>query len=1047
MEKKLQSLIVKNLIRYSFLACSLLFLSFTVQAQEVKGTVKDETGSALPGVNVLVKGTTKGTVTDTEGRFTVPANANEVLIISFIGYKSVEIPVGGQSTIDLSLEPDVQTLSELVVTGYQTQKRADLSGSVAVANLKEIRDIPTPNILRAAQGRIPGLYITGDGSPNGTTAVNIRGVNTLGNTNPLYIIDGVPTTNGALFQTIEPNSIESFQILKDASAASIYGSRASNGVIIVTTKSGKEGFKVNFKSSVAFQNHVRRNKIANTDQYGRILWQGAINDGIAPNNSLYTYDWHTDSNGVAILDAVNPVPFIAGDPTLPSADTDWQDVVFGTGVITSNTITLSGGTKRSSTMVDLSYFDNKGMVVGTGYKQLSLRVNNSVNFFNSALKIGQNLQLTGGSERPTATDTAVPVYGIANYIPSILPVFHTDGRYAGPIGAGFSDRANPAHMAEIAKNNRINNYRIFGNVFAEVALTKDLIFKSSIGLESGLASNKRVVPVWKEGFLSNTVNFMSISNATTLNWTWSNTLNYQLTKGKSRVMLLAGTEAVSNSYSDLSVRREKFAIDDPNFYYIGAATGTASVGGLGTRSKLLSFFGKGDYIYDDRYILTGTVRYDGSSRFGENNRFGLFPAVSGAWVMSKENFLSGLTPVSNLKLRTGYGVVGNQEIGDYSTFQLWLPDYGGNVGFFGNSNLGTAYDLNGADGGTLPSGFRSTQAANPNLKWESTSEVNVGVDFGFFDQKLTGSFDYFSRNTKDILTVPPVLGVLGEGAVQTLNGATMQNKGWEFVLGYQGSKGNIKYGFSGNFSHFADKITYLPPSVVRNYAGNQEKTIIGQSRTSYFGYVTDGIFKSQEEVDAYANQPGKGVGRIRYKDLNNDGIINPLDQDWLGNANPDLIYGFSGNVSYKNFTLSVFVRGVYGSLVRDQARLELGILGYVNGSNKHVDLLNAWTPQNPDSDIPKLSFNNNNSEERASNYFLVNQSYAKLQNVQFGYEIPSSILKSLKISSARVYAMGENLLLMRKKNQFFGPDPEVPYTNSYGYPAPLIVTFGLDIQL
>jgi TonB-dependent starch-binding outer membrane protein SusC len=1029
-------------------------------AQQINITGKvtnGQTNESLMGVTILEKGTVNGTLTDALGNYSIKVNnANSILVFSFVGMEPQETVVGGQKVINILLKENVSMLEEVIVTGYQTQRRADLTGSVSVANVAETKYIPTSNILKAVQGKVAGLYITGDGSPNQATTVNVRGVNTLGNTNPLYIIDGAPTTDPKLFQALDPSTIESFQILKDASAASIYGSRASNGVIIVTTKSGKGGFRVDFKTSLSIQKHIRRYDLANTDQYGKILWRAGVNDGTDPNNNpFYNYTWHMQGD-VPILDDMQTKPYINNDPLYPISDTNWPDQVFKTGIISSNSLTISGGTDRSSTIVDLSYYANKGMVISTNFKQLSLRLNNSINFLDKKLKIGENIQLLGSSELPSPKDNAANIYHIANYIPPVLPVYKTDGTFAGPLGAGFSDRANPVQMAEVCKNNVNNNYRIFGNVFAEVTPIKNLVFKTSLGLETGLYKQKIISPLWKSGFVTGgDVNKLDLIDAQTFNWTWTNTLNYQLVKGRSRATILIGAEAISSSSAMNSVHKEGFAIEDPNFYYVSAATGNVSAQGTGTGSKLLSYFGKADYIFADKYIVSGTVRYDGSSRFGENNRFGLFPAGSVGWVVSQENFMKNISVISNLKLRAGYGIVGNQEIGDYSRFQLWKPSYQGIspnwfTQLFGLYSGGTAYDLSGADKGTMPSGFQMTQSANPNLKWESTSELNLGLDFSLLNRKISGSFDYFTRETRDILTTPPFLAAQGEGSTMTVNGATMKNRGWEFVLGFNDKKGDFSYSITGNFSHFADEVTYLPETVIANYPGNTEKTIIGHSITSQFGYIYDGLFQNQDEVNAHATQPGKGIGRIRFKDLNKDGTINVLDQDWLGTLNPKLIYGLTSEVSYKDFSLSVFIRGVYGALVQDRAKLEFGLLGYVNGSNKYSSLLDAWTPQNTGSNIPMLSYNNINQEERSSNYTLVNGSYVKLQSISLSYNVPKSVLNVIKVQGARIYAMGENLILLfdrKGPKAFSGPDPETPYTNLTGYPKPVVVTFGIDIQL
>lgn len=1038
-----------------------------------------QSNEALIGVTILEKGTTNGALTDVLGNYSITVtSANSILVFSFVGLESQEVVVGEQKVIDVAMKETVSMLNEVVVTGYGTQRRSDLTGAISVVKVDEIKDIATGSLLQAIQGTVPGVYIKTTGDPGGSSTINIRGVNTLGNTNPLYIIDGVPTIDPNVLQNMNQNSIESMQVLKDASATSIYGSRASNGVIIVTTKSGKGGINVELRSSYSIQKFIRRYDVCNTDQYGRVLWQGAINDamvandalynpGLAnhnPNNALFNYDWHRDANGVAILDAVRPVQFLGstlllgsatpteygnGNPLYPSANTNWQDEVFQTGLIYQNSLTMSGSTDRTSTLVDLAYYDEKGTIITTGFKKVNVRVNNSINFFNTKLKIGENVMLTRTSYVPTPADAARSVIALSSDIIPMMPVYKTDGTFAGPLGAGFSDRANPVHMADVNKNNRNLNNGVFGNLFVEIKPIKNLLFRSNIGLEYGLSRVNVYYPKWQEGSLGNSTNYVNLNETESYNWTWSNTLTYQLVKGKSRGTVIVGTEAISNLSNSLQAKREQFAVDDPDFYYLNAGTGSQTNGGSGSASKLLSYFGNVNYIFADKYMLTGTVRYDGSSRFGQNNRFGLFPSVGASWVINKEEFMKGIKLISNLKLRAGYGVVGNQAIGDYSRFQIWRPDYAGVVGFFGGSG-GTAYDINGVDTGTLPSGFRSSQAANDDLKWESTSELNIGIDFGVINQKVTGGFDYFSRKTKNILTTPPILGVMGEGASQTVNGATMQNKGWEFTLGYTDKPGDFGYNLGITLSHFADKITYLPPSVVRNYAGNTEQTIIGHSRTSVFGYKTDGLFQSQAEVDAWASQPGKGIGRIRYQDLNNDGKIDQLDQTWLGTLNPKLLYGVSGGISYKGLSLSFFVIGVQGVLVNDTYKWEKNsFLGSVAGMNKGPALLNAWTPQNTGSTIPMLSFNNNNNETRSSDYAIVNGSYAKLQTLQLNYDLPQTILSAIKLASVRVYCSGENLLLLFPKkgaSAFTGPDPETPSANFGGYPRPVKFTFGADIK-
>ncbi len=1039
------------------------------QNRKITGTVTDEQNEPLPGVNVVIKGTSSGTTTNINGTFDLEiTSSSDVLVFSFVGMISQEISVGNQSNFTITLLPEVQQLSEIIVTGYSGERKSDLTGSVAVVNMSETKDIPSGSSLQNIQGRVPGLYIQADGSPSGAArAVNIRGVNTLGNTNPLYIIDGVPTTDPNIFQFMDPNSIESMQILKDASAASIYGSRASNGVIIVTTKSGgKEKVSISVNSSLTFANYTRRIPMLNTDQMGRVLWQASVNDGtpVTAHSARYTFEEHTDANGVRILDRVIPIPFINGDPNIPSGDTDWQDEVFKTAAITQNSITITAGSSRSTSLISLGYFSNSGLVVRNTYNRYTARINNSVNFFDGKLKIGQNLQLLKAKEHPMGNDqgavagwngdgssrsgavgNATPMT-LATIIQPLLPVRKLDGTYAGPIGAGFSDRMNPIFLSEIDKDDENNDFQTFGNIFADLAIKDNLVFRTSFGIDYTSNYDVNYERKFSNGFLNRTINSMSVAQRHRLNWTWSNTLNYSLQFNRSRLNLLAGAEAIKNFTQIVQSVKQGYALEDPAYFQLGSGTGIATNNGYATGNQLMSYFGKVNYALMDKYLISATLRYDGSSRFGENNRFGVFPAVSVGWTLSNEDFFKAAVPsVSNLKLRMGTGRVGNQEIGDYSSFQQFATNYGTIQGTSTRAT-GSAYDIGGANTGTLRSGYVAIRTPNPNLKWETTDEVNGGIDFGIFKQKITGSFDYFSRKTKDILITPSTPAVLGDGATQTVNGATMENRGFEITLGYHDSKGAFTYSIDGNISRFQDEITFLPSSVVRSYPGNIEKTILGHSRTSVFGYITDGIFQTQEEVTAHATQPGKGIGRIRYKDLNNDGLIDALDQDWLGTELPGFIYGINTQISYKRFTLAIFMRGVANITVNDANKTFTDFLGTNVGVGKGTRMLEAWTSQNRDSNIPAASLVNANNETRVSTYQRVSGDYFKIQTIQVGYTVPEKMLSKLSINSLRLYAVADNAVLIFNKKSaqaFTGPDPETPGSI---YPRPVRMTFGLDIK-
>lgn len=1018
--------------------------------QAIKGNVRDENGGALPGVNVLEKGTNNGTITDKDGNYTLEVSPGAVLVFSFVGYRTQEVVSDDREIISIQMVVDAAELKEVVVIGYNSEKKRDLTGAVSIVNVDAVRSIPTSNPLQSLQGRVPGLYIESTGKPSGEASrVLIRGVNTLGNTDPLYIIDGVPTKSQTVLNNMSTSSIESIQVLKDASATSIYGSRASNGVIIITTKEGQNKLKVNVNSSLTSQRYTwQKIDVLNTEERGRALWQASINDKTDPaaNAALYGYKWHTEGT-TPVLDQVTPVDWIGGNAAnkTHSANTDWQDVVYRNGLISNNDISLSAGNDQGALSMSVGYLKNQGIMRYTDFSKLSVRVNTSYNLFNDKLRIGENLLVASSTEVPEGRDLGgTSMTHLALWMQPILPVYTEDGDWAGPIGGGFSDRNNPLHMLYLHRNNTTKQKTVFGNVYGELHLMENLVFRSSLGVDYRAGHARVIEPSYRTGFLTRVVNNLTESDTELVNWTWSNTLNYRLEVKDNTLNFLLGTEAIHEDFTAMSAYRENFALQDDDYFFLSSGTGVQTNSGTSTGYRLRSFFGKVNYALKDKYLAALTVRYDGSSRFGKDNKFGLFPAMTLGWRLSDEKLFQNIKPLSNLKLRAGAGRVGNQDIGNNAWFGLYATNYGVQTQG-GNRNNGTAYDLNGTNTGTLPSGYVAIQSENANLKWESTEEVNVGLDFGFFEDKLSGSVDLFSRKTSDILIQPPTPAVSGEGANMWRNGATVKNHGFELALGYQNTKGKLFYRVQGMMQAFRDRVVELPESVVRSYPGNVEKTIIGHSQTSMFGYVTDGIFQNQEEVNAHANQPGKGVGRIRYADLNGDGKIDPLDQTWLGTTLPKFEYGVNIEVGYKALTLSTFIQGVQGKSVYNTNKYQITTT-YYTGMNFGASVLDAWTPQNTGSDIPALSNVNTNNENRSSDYYIVNGSYLKIRTLQLAYDLPTSVTQKLKIANLRVYVLGENLAVIKDKkgkDRFFGTDPEAP---NLEYPRPTNVTVGFNLS-
>ncbi|HZY82405.1 MAG TPA: TonB-dependent receptor [Cyclobacteriaceae bacterium] len=1034
------------------LAIAIICLPVLSLAQEaiVSGKVSGTTGETIPGVNVLEKGTAHGTLTDADGVYTIAVQKGATLIFSYIGMNPQEVVVGDRLNIDITLQEAVTELDQVIVTGYATERKADVTGAVAVVKMNDVNNLPTANTITALQGRIPGVFIEADGRPNGgQRSILIRGLNTLGSTNPLFIIDGVPTNNQKPFQDMDPSLIESVQVLKDATAASIYGARASNGVVIVTTKKGKDKVQVNFNYGHTWD--LFTSKLPVLDVYGRgqALWQGSINDGTDPiaHKAIYTYDWHRDANGVAVLDKVKPTQWVGGDPAglTPGSNTDWQDEVFKTGSVNNTDLNISGGNENFSGVFGFNFTDNQGIQKYMQYQRYGLRVNTSYSFLKGKVKIGENLQVSKSRNTPEHEDhegSGPILVSNARFMQPILPVFKTDGTYSGPIGGGISDRNNPVHVLDMLKDQFDHVMTTFGNAYLEVRPVKNLTLRSSFGVEYSDEYSRYPFPTYSTGFLSRTLNYMDIYQNHRINWTWSNTANYEIQTGQHSFGILAGTEAIKNNYIKFQAHKEGFAVEDDNYYVLSAATGNMTNAGSSTGNQIQSLFSKVTYNYGDRYLVSATIRRDGSSRFGPNTRYGVFPSVSAGWRVSNEKFMENVKFISNLKIRGGWGKVGNQEIGDVSRFGMYYANYGG---ITIRRTTGTAYDLNGVNQGTMPSGFSQLQTANDDLKWETTREVNSGIDFEFLDGKIFGSFDYFNRHTSDILILPPFVAALGEGGGKWFNGASVKNKGFEFAAGTRGNigSGGLTYAVNINITSFHDKVTELPASVVRAYPGNVEKTILGHSTRELFGYVTDGLFQNQAEVDAHAVQPGKGIGRIKYKDLDGDGQITPLDQDWLGNTLPKAEYGINIQLGYKGFDFSLFTHGIYKRKIYNNM---LSSLVFVSaGMNMGTQVLDAWTPQNTSSDIPMLSLVNRNNETRSSDFFVQSGDYFKIRQAEIGYSLSGPLASKLKIQRLRVYVLAQNFMSFYRKTgkgHFMGTDPALWGGNDY--PMPTGISLGLN---
>ncbi|HVU58605.1 MAG TPA: TonB-dependent receptor [Puia sp.] len=1019
------------------------------KAKTITGRVTDANGQPVEGITVSIKGTSTGTSTSKDGAYSINAARGQVLIFSYVGKASQEITVGDANVINTSMkEGDAFNMNEVVVTGYMTQKKADLTGAISVVSTKDLtKNHGSTNVLEALQGVVPGMHITTDGSPVGNIGVQIRGLTSVNGASPLIVIDGVPSYMN--LRDMNGDNIASIQVLKDAASASIYGAQGAAGVILIETKKGVSGpAKVTYNGSFGISSFMNKVKMMNTQQYGQALWQAAVNDGRDPNaaTQIYTFDWHTDAGGIPRLDKVTPRKYLNADSTMIAGNTNWLDAISQLGLQNNHQITISGGNDRATSLLSFNFFQNQGTQIYTGYKRFSLRVNTSYRALNNHLVIGENME----ASRLKINDQNVMHDALVE--PPIIPVHTTNGGWGGSaVALGMDDYWNPVRELTLNKDNGNNYNKIYGNAFVNLSFLKHFTARSQLGLIYTDGYHRTIQFTFQEGGGK----FNPISSVDQWYWTEStldltNTLSYKLSTGKHSLDAIAGMEATKYQTETVDANRQTIQFQNYDYAYVGNATGNMNLTGGGNKYNALSYFGKFNYAFDSKYLLSASLRYDGSSKFGINNQYGLFPAVSAGWRISDENFMKSVTAVSDLKLRASWGKNGNSNIPTGATETYFVADYNG-----------TSYGIGGNETGSNPSGYRRVQTGNPNLKWETTTQIDGGVDFGLFERHLVGSLDYYHKHTTGMLFQPPYLGTIGEGGYQWVNAADMSNNGIELEIGYQ-SNMNRKFTWSihGNIAHNSNKITNLPKTVQYSYGGSALKgdDIQGHPLDSYYGFVTQGLFTSQDEVNNSATQPGKGLGRIRYKDISGaggkpDGNIDyDYDRTWIGSWDPKVEYGISFTANYKNWDFFMFWQGVAGNTVYDgwKSYSDFYNVWVQNGFNHPTRVLDAWSLANPKSKIPALSLINPNDELRMSTYFMESGSYLKLRNVQVGYTFPKKLTSSMGIEKMHFYVTAQNLIMLKKwwgDNKFTGPDPENPDGSSYSNPyvRPQIFKVGVEV--
>ena len=1033
-------------IQKIFLSVALMLccaLTAVAQNMQVKGTVTDKTyGDPVIGATVQAVGSKTATVTDMDGNFTLSVPKNTQLQISYVGMKT--LTVAATANMSIVLEDDNNLMEELVVTGYTTQRKADLTGAVSVVSIDELQKQNENNPMKALQGRVPGMNVSADGNPSGAAQIRIRGNGTLNNNDPLYIIDGVPTKGG--MHELNGNDIESIQVLKDAASASIYGSRAANGVIIITTKKGKEGkIKIDLDASIAASFYAHRMKVLNAEQWGQAFWQASVNDGIEPNNNNlgYHFDWYTDHNGVPQLTGISMSQFLDSKNTVKSTNTDWFDEVTRTGLVQNYNVSVSNGSEKGSSFFSLGYYKNLGVIKDSDFDRFSARINTEYKLIKDVLTIGEHFTLNRTSE---VSAPGGILENTLQFNPN-YPIYNTDGDYANLTG-GYADRENPLSIINRKKDDRYTYWRTFGDVYANLALFKGFNLRTTFGIDYSQKQQRFFTYPIIGGPLANDENAVEAKQEHWMKWMWNAIATYNLEIGKHRADFMIGTELNRQDDDWFSAYRQNFAELSPDYMWPSAGKeGTDISRGGASGFSLVSFFGKANYTYADKYLASVTVRHDGSSRFGKNYKYGTFPSVSLGWRINEEKWLKERTEgwLDNLKLRASWGQTGNQEIDNNARYTLYSATGALN---FGGSSYNTGYDILGTNGGyLLSSGFKRDKIGNDDIKWETTTQTNIGIDFGFFGNKLYGSFDWYNKKTKDILVKIPAIAVMGEGSEMWVNAGEMLNRGIEFNIGYRGKKGDFMYDINANIGTNRNEVLKLPETIAASgdFGGNGVESVVGHPIYSQVGYIYDGIFQNEDEVLNHAEQDGAAVGRMRFRDLNGDGKIDTSDQDWIYDPTPDFTYGVNIYLQYKNFDLTMFWQGVQGVDVitkdyKQQTDLWAGV--NVSNLNKGDRVLNAWNPYNTGSSIPALSTMNNNAEDRVSSYYVENGSFLKLRNLQIGYNFPSELAKKLCMSKLRLYLSAQNLLTI-KSNKYTGTDPEVP---TWGYPIPLNITFGVNVS-
>lgn len=1046
-----------------------LFLCSTINAQEIEssllvsGTVSDAgNGDALLGVNIMVVGTTDGTTTDIDGNYSLRVpDADAQLRFSYIGYETLIIDVDGRTTINVEMNLSAILGEDIIVTGYSAQRKIDLTGSVSVANLPQIQRIAETTIDKQLQGQISGVTVINSGQPGDEPQIRIRGVGNFGNVSPLYVVDGVPTSE---IRNLNPRDVESLQVLKDASAASIYGSRASNGVVIITTKQGQPGLEVSFDSYVGYEtpkHHGNAYNIASPMEHAELQWMSFRNSGLTPKSTLYG-----EESSPVLPDYIAPAGAMSGEVdhenyyvnpyytdaadlgnfyrvTLANKEgTNWFQEIFKPAWTTNNNLAVSGGTNDATYMLSLNYVNQEGTLLRTYNERYTLRVNTTFNVTED-LRIGENASISiwenpqsGSLEEGTAT-------GMVYRQQPIIPVYDIAGNFAGNYGAPLGNASNPVAQRERTRNNTGENNRIFGNVYLEYDLLENLMFRTNFGGSYATSNWSSFTFPQYENAENNIVNQYSDGAWNGTEWTWTNTVTYtDQFAGVHNINVVAGTEAFESTGRERGGSQTDYFSFNPDFVNLSTGSGTPTNYSWKYENALFSYFGRVEYNYDNRYLLNGTIRRDGSSRFLDN-RWGTFPSASVGWRISQEEFMRDVDWLTNLQARAGYGVMGNQlNVAPENAYTL----YAGN-------RLSSYYPISG--GPAIFEGFYQSRIGNPEARWEEARSMNIGFNAMLFEGDLELDMDYYRNDVRDLLYNPELPGQAGLASQPYVNVGNVRNTGLDMTLtGRRDINSDFNVTATLNFTTYNNEVIKIADGV-ENFDGTSRRfgggnpivrNQAGWPISTFFGYQIEGFWDTEDEISqANAGAPDgvyqeeAALGRFRYADVDGDGQITADDRTRLGDPHPDFTYGLNLNMNYKNFDASLFFYGSQGNDVWNQVKWWTDFYPSFQGAKSKTALYDSWTPDNKDAKVAIQENAGSTATNLVPNsYYVEDGSFLRLRNIQVGYSLPQDLLSRFGVNQLRVYVQAQNLLTF---TGYSGPDPEIGNTQSANAST---TSFGVD---